>query len=302
MNSPSAALTWEIWCRHRKRLLTVFFVMLGFALFYSKLCAAIGLDVDRPDALDGIGEKAVAMQGGRPGISEFFQLLTWFFCISAPLGCMVISLFYVAWIFTFTDLNPREPFSFPKRFFTLPISTGFLASRLMASGTAAVFLVYLGWTRLVHLPHISAFDGFNDGLAWITFLILAQAIVWSLDAFPFTRMLLLLVAAFCLLVHPDFEWYHALEAHKTPVLWSLILTGCVLGFIGLDKIRHGGWQRWFWEGRLKPTTTRTELGRPKSFRSAAQAQLWFEWRRQGRKVFYTVCVFTVVPVLVMIPE
>ena len=263
MNSPSAALTWEIWCRHRKRLLTVLFVILGFALFYSKLCKLAGLDLDSPNALDSIVGKAMPMLGTPSG---FFQLLAWMLITCAPMACMVFTLCYVVWIFTFTDLNPREPFSFPKRIFTLPVSTGLLASRLMASGTVAVALVYLAWTRLVHQPHINAFDGFNDGLAWITLLILAQAIVWSLDAFPFTRMLLLVAAIFCLLAHPDFQWYRQFDTHRTPVQLSLILTGCVLSFVGLDKIRHGGWQRWFWEWRAPPANGRMELSGPKSFR------------------------------------
>ena len=299
MNSPSAALTWEIWCRHRKRLLTVLFVLLGFALFYSKLCASIGLNLNSSNALDFLAENAARMHGTRAEIS---QMLAWFIFICAPAACMICSLLYVIWIFTFTDLNPREPFSFPKRLFTLPIATRFLATRLIASGTAAVLLVYLGWTRLVHLPHIPVFDGFSDGLAWITLLILSQAIVWSLDAFPFTRMLLLLVITFSLLAHPDFQWARSLSAHQTPIQLSLIVIGCALGFVGLEKIRHGGWQRWLWEWRIPFASTRTELSGPKSFRSAAQAQFWFEWRRQGRKVFYTVCALTVAPVLVMIPE
>ena len=196
---------------------------------------------------------------------------------------MVSTLLYVTWIFTFTDLNPREPFSFPKRFFTLPVSTGFLASRLIASGAAAVFLVYLAWTRLVHLPHINVFDGFNDGLTWVTLLVVSQAIVWSLNAFPFTRMLLLSVVGFSLLARPDFQWYRSLEAHQTGVQLLLIFIGCVVAFVGLGKIRHGSWQRWFWEGWPALTSARTELRGPKYFRSTAQAQFWFEWRRHGRK-------------------
>ena len=299
MNSPSAALTWEIWCRHRKRLVTLVSVILGFALFYPKLCEVIGLNLTSPNALDDIIQQGMTMQGSP---SRILQMLAWVFCICAPAAGMVISLFYVAWIFTFTDLNPREPLSFPKRYFTLPISTGFLASRLMASGAAAVWLVYLGWTRLVHLPHIPVFDGFTDGLSWITLVILAQAIVWSLDAFPFTRMLVLMVTVFFLLAHPDFHWYRTLESHQTPVELSLIVIGGVLGFAGLGKIRHGGWQKWFWVRWLPLISARRELRGPKVFRSAAQAQFWFEWRRQGRRVFYSVFVLAVVPVLVMIPE
>ncbi len=299
MNSPAVALTWEIWCRHRKRLLMVLFVILGFALFYSKLCAFIGFDLDNADALDFLAEKIAPMHGAR---TEFFQVLASMFFICAPLASMVITLFYVVWIFTFTDLNLRDPLSFPKRFFTLPISTSFLASRLIASGMAAVFLVYLAWTRLVHLPHINVFDGFNDGLTWITLLILSQAIVWSLDAFPFTRVLLLIVVVFLLFIHPDYQWCRWLEAHQTPVQLSLLLIGCGLAFVGLGKIRHGSWQRWFWDGRIPLASARKNLRGPKSFRSAAQAQFWFEWRRHGRKVFYIVCALTVVPFLVVVPE
>jgi len=298
MNSPFAALTWEIWCRQRKRLLTVLLVFLGFALFYSKLCAAIGLNLDSPNALDTIVEKLLPMRGTWP---ELFQALALVFFACAPAACMVITLGYVVWVFTFTNLTPQEPFSFPKRLFTLPVSTGFLASRLIACGAAAVFLVYLAWTQLVHLPHIYVFDGFNHGLNWITLLILAQAIVWSLDAFPFTRVLLLSVVVFFLLAHPDFQWYRSLAAYQTAIQLLLIFMGSVLAFVGLGKIRHGSWQRWFWAGWLPITSARTQLRGPKTFRSAAQAQFWFEWRRQGRKVFYIVCALTVVPVLLVVP-
>jgi hypothetical protein len=299
MNSPSAALTWQIWCRHRKRLIAAFFVLLCFALFYSRLCVFIGLNLDSPNALDSIVEQAAQMHGTWP---DFFKGLAWVILVCAPLACMVITLFYVVWVFTFTDLNPRVPFSFPKRLFTLPISTLFLMSRLVAGGTTAVLLVFLAWTRLVHLPHVEVFDGFHDGLTWITLLVLSQAIIWSLDAFPFTRVLLLVAATFLLFVHVDFQWYRWLETHRTPVELLLIFMGCGLAFVGLDKIRHGGWQRWFWEWRLPLTSKRTELPGPNSFRTAAQAEFWFEWRRHGRKVFYTVCALTVVPVLLMIPE
>jgi len=299
MHSPSVALTWEIWCRHRKRLLTVLFVILGFALFYAKLCESSGLNLDTPNALDFLGEKVALMYGTPMAI---FQVLAWLFFICAPTVCMVITLLYVVWIFTFTNLNPREPFSFPKRFFTLPVSTSFLASRLIAGGTAAVLLVYLGWTWLVHFPHINVFDGFNDGLAWIALLVLSQAIVWSLDAFPFSRVLLLIGVVFLLFIHPDFQWYRSLGAHQTAVQLLLILIGSVLAFTGLGKIRHGSWQRWFWEWRFPLSSARTELREPKAFRSAAQAQFWFEWRRNGRKVFYCVVVLAIIPVLAMIPE
>jgi hypothetical protein len=32
MHTPAAALAWELWCRHRKRVLIIIGLVLGFAL------------------------------------------------------------------------------------------------------------------------------------------------------------------------------------------------------------------------------------------------------------------------------
>src|SRR5450432_3058034 len=106
MNSPSAALTWEIWRRHRKCLLTAAFLILGFALVYTRLCALIGLNLDSPNALDNIAEH-VPMHGGRP---DFPRLMAMMVLACAPVACMIMTLFYLVWVFTLTEVNPKAPF------------------------------------------------------------------------------------------------------------------------------------------------------------------------------------------------
>lgn len=296
MNSPAAALTWEIWRRHRNRLLTLVSLILFFALFYPKLCALAGLNLEAPDAFDELATKIPAGMKEGPSWFLIFRALSLLALACGPVVCMVLSLLCVAWIFTFTNFDPRKPFAFPARFFTLPVSTTFLASWLMSVGTAAVSVVYLCWTRLVHLPHLDIFASYQNCLAWVTVLVLSQAIVWSLDAFPFTRVLLLSAVCFGFLGQPGIHDYHFLEQNWTFILLSLLLLSCGLAHAGLGKIRHGNWQRWAWKWR---TTPGAKLTGPRQFRSPEQAQLWFEWRDKTRWLLLLVGALAAVPLIIV---
>jgi hypothetical protein len=296
MNSPAAALTWEIWRRHRMRLFTIVSLILFFVLFYPKLCALAGLNLDAPDALDDVATKIPQEMKESPSLFLIFRALCMLSLACGPVVCMVMSLLYVVWIFTFTNFDPRKPFAFPARFFTLPVSTTFLASWLVSVGTAVVLVVYLGWTRLVHLPHLGIFGSYHNCLAWVTLLVLSQAIVWSLDAFPFTRVLLLSAVCFGFLGQPGLHDYHFLERNWTLILMSLLPLSCGLAYTGLGKIRHGNWQRWTWKWRI---TARTNLTGPRQFRSPAQAQLWFEWRSKARWLLLLVVALAAVPLLIV---
>src|SRR5262245_36438811 len=124
MNSPSAALAWEIWHRHRNRLLTIGAAILGFALVYPKVCALYGLRLDLPNALDAIpaAEISARMKQGDP-LTAIAEILTVLFLLLGPLACMLLSLLYLIWIFTFAETDIRKGFAVPARLFRLPIST-----------------------------------------------------------------------------------------------------------------------------------------------------------------------------------
>src|SRR6266850_5196051 len=245
MHSPSAALAWEIWRRHGKRLSAIVFLILGFALFYPGLCARIGLN---PNSANGVDELAATlgqqMKHG-PSVLNILEIIFVLFLLLGPLGCMILSLLYVIWIFTFAQVDAKRGWSVPARLFTLPVSTTFLASWLLAAGAAAVIAVYVGWTQVVHQSHIEVFDGYRNCLAWLTLLVVSQAMTWALDAFPVARTLL---STACLFgfgwltgpAHNDFDFF---KRNMTAVLLMFLFAGIVFACLGLRKIRQGAWQR-----------------------------------------------------------
>ena len=280
------------------------FLFLAFAFFYPTLCARLGLRLDASDALEQIvAAFGPRVQGAASSLTRIAQILTLLFLLLGPLACMGASLLCVIWIFTLAQIDPKRGFAFPDRLFTLPVSTRFLASWLMTAGAATLIVVYLGWTRLVHLPQIDVFAGYSNCLAWVTLLVACQAILWALDAFPVARVLVLTVVVLGVgfLNGPSVQEYPLLERNRTVLLSALLLTACGMAYMGLGKIRRGAWQRWIWKWRLAPSTTGINAKSSKEFRSPAQAQFWFEWRRQARKLVFYICAFSgVVPLLLYV--
>jgi len=272
---------------------------LAFALFYPSLCAHMGLKLDAPNALDEIAAKFGQRVEHGPSLSQIAQFISVLFVLLGPLACMMVSLLCVIWIFTLAQIDPKRGFSFPARLFTLPVSTTFLASWLLAVGAATVIAVNLGWTQLVHAPQLEVFQGFTTCLVWVTLLVVSQAILWALDAFPVARILALTAVVFGLgfLAGPGVHDYPLLERNRSFLLSVLCLTACGVAYTGLGKIRHGAWQRWTWKWRLAPAIAGTTPRITRAFRSPAQAQLWFEWRRQARKLLFYVCALSGVPLL-----
>jgi hypothetical protein len=265
MKTPAAALTWEIWNRHRYRLGIIALLIFTFALLYPKLCGVFGLDPHAPNALDAIAASASERFANMPDGVRVLHVLGLLVMLLGPLGCMVVSLLYVIWIFTHVEIDARKGFGFPSRLFTLPVTTNYLAGWLLAAGAGTLFLVYSGWTFLVHQPKIDVFEGYPNFLAWLTLLVIAQAIMWALDGFQIARLLLGCgaVSGFGLLTGPSLRDHPALAQHQTAILLAFLITGCAISFVGMAKIRQGAWQRWPWKPGLLLTR-----------RSAA-----VEWRR-----------------------
>lgn len=301
MHSPSEALAWEIWRRHGKRLSAIVLLILGFAVFYPGLCARIGLNLNSANMLEELASRFGQQMKHGPPLLNVLRLVILLFLLLGPLGCMILSLLYVIWIFTFAQVDSKRGWSVPARLFTLPVSTTFLASWLLAAGGAAVVVVYVGWTQLVHQPHIEVFDDYRNCLAWVTLLVVSQAVTWSLDAFPVARALLTtaFVFGFGWLTGPAHYGFDFFKRNTTAVLLAFLVTGIVFAVLGLNKIRHGAWQRLPSIWRLASISARAKLNLGKEFRSPARAQFWFEWRRHARKLVFYVCALTIVPFLFM---
>src|SRR5438128_1328140 len=120
MRSPTLAIAWQLWGRHRRGLAVVVLFLLGFSLLFQALPA---------EAL----EKTTAF------------LWTMQFCFA---------LIYVAAAFAYgfdCRMEVRES-GFPARTFTLPVRTSVLVGWTMLQGMAAVTLLWLAWAHFVLRP------------------------------------------------------------------------------------------------------------------------------------------------------
>jgi hypothetical protein len=294
MHTPVAAFAWELWRRHRPRLIIIAGFILAFALVYPKLCALAGLNLGNPDALEDIAKKFELMNG--TWTHRVIQILYLGFLACGPEVVMVLSLLYVTWMFTFTENDHRikDPMKFPGRLFTLPVSTPFLFWWLFLAGMAGILVLFWSWVLFVPLPHVDIFAVYQNCFGWMTLLALVQGIVWALAGWPVTRSLVLTA------VFVGFGFSPARrDMFESPlILAPLFLAGLVLARAGLQKMRHGQWQGWTWEWPLAVMPARAEMRGPKRFASPAQAQLWFEWHRSARRLCFYVAVLAGVPVAI----
>src|SRR5580700_7623757 len=106
MHSPSVALGWEIWRRHRSRLIGIVGMLLGFALIYPKLCALAGFNPAASDGVDEFAKKLVSVTQGGPSIHLVLHALSLMFLVGGPATVMVLSLLCIVWMFTFLEFRP----------------------------------------------------------------------------------------------------------------------------------------------------------------------------------------------------
>ena len=295
MNSPAAALIWEIWARNRKRLVTILAILLGFVMIHPWLCAWAGLNLGGRDTLDDILRVATSPDYVNPTFEKLIETSALLFLVWSPLAAMTVSLLALVWIFTFVEFQPKSKSlrAFPMRVFTLPVSTTFLWFSLMSVGMASLALLYLGWTSLVHLPQLAGiFGSLMDCLGWLTFLALTQAIFWSLSGWPKTRALVLMAVLFNFLVFPGspLPFAVSLDPYRTLILITLLSISGVLGYFGLARMRHGRWQASAWKFTWPSlATARSEAShQPAPFSSANRAQFWFEWRSSAAPLLFCV--------------
>ncbi|MGA2543425.1 MAG: hypothetical protein ABSG78_17890 [Verrucomicrobiota bacterium] len=296
MNTPATALAWELWRRHRLRLIAIVGLVLAFALVYPALCTLAGFNPGSPDALEEMVKRAGLINNAGQWLQQVVQVLYLLFLTCGPAVGMVLTLLFVTWMFTFTEFDPRnkDPMTFPARLFTLPVSTPFLFGWLFLGGMTAIIVLYGCWVYWVPQPHVDIFGVYQNCFGWMTLLALAQGIVWALAAWPTTRMVLLMALLFCFLGSPAQR-----DIFESPfVLPPLFVLGTALAWAGLHKMRHGQWQGWPWPWPFAWWSGRAKMRGPKRFASPAQAQLWFEWRRFARRLSFYAAGLVLVPVAI----
>lgn len=265
MHSPAAAIGWEFWTRQRWVLAAVPVYLLVLALIKP---AVVG-----PDALEP-GDGFAAF-----GVVPFSTTFMYFIAV-----------------FSFGlngDLAARQSI-YPARFFTLPVPTAELARWPMFYGASAMMLLWFAaatvgrWALNMNLPWVWPAFLAAAVLAW------TQVFMWM----PYGLRGLRVIAAVTVLISLDtivilainFNWSEgALIAFLAPQLPVAYFCAC----LAVARARRGVVPDWSLFSRTAVAQTRPP------FRSSAAAQLWFEWRRNGKSL--PVMVAIVLPFELFLP-
>jgi hypothetical protein len=267
--TPTVALAYLLWTRHRRGLTLVG----GYCLAVLIFCAAAPAGVF---ALSSDGSISLLMTASI------------FLCSASG-----TAMGYLLLVFTFAreaQLEACES-SFPPRLWPRPLPTYALVGWPMLGGSAALMLVWLpyAWAerRLCGLNLPLVWPGLMAGvlLAW------CQAILWTSFPLPWLRLFLLIPWAAILFFTPilvlDFD---ESSAALCGLLAVLLLAAYGTALRGVARARCGYHRRWGWPAWLRwPWAAQTH--RP--FSSPGWAQLWFEWRLHGLGFPMTMAGFSI---------
>ena len=233
-----------------------------------------------------------------------------------PMG---LSLFLTFIFCNITGGDPRNRFDgFPRRLFTLPLSTPKLVLTPMLFSVTAIGLVYLAWAGLA-LPAM----GRPLPLGWPLLYLSCgmscfQTVIWALAGFKIARMVVLgmggtLLALGWIVLRKGVD--QMLLTAVLPVdfpargiafglLAVMNVAALLVSFYAVENQRRGVvigipnlrgsilWERCTWPFRRIADRQRVRsVYLHNRFKSCVDAQFWYEWRRHGRLLpATTVCV------------
>lgn len=273
MSSPALAILWEIWRKNRWGLI----VILAAIPVWAVLSRVLMGPLQPPhDELNSIWPILVLLADG---------LAMW------------VSLFALGVMFCFTETDPKGGYPrFPARLFALPVRTITLVSCPMIYGVIAAVAVAFAWEKLV-LGSLQTTEWMPHRFLPLMFpaaaMVLLQATVWSLPAFPGNRLLVLGALLFGLVwlaIEPNAhgsvgDWSQqrvaAYQQRASIALAGASVVAYLAALIAVERDRRGALIRWTAIWRRAGAFFEQTPRRIASFRSVMSAQLWFEWRQRG---------------------
>ena len=254
-STPTSAMLWEIWGRHKW-----VFPLHGVALALSVFLVH-WKESGAPESL------------GPP----LFMI---------PPLCFLASYLHLLTCFGYIEVDARKvQLGYPARLLLKPVSTIRLVVAPMLFGGVVVVAYFTLWTELVlrHLGEIPASD-----LLWVNTVLLSffwwmQALAWGLPMLKGRVLIDLTVAVIHLLIGlspmmPE----SALSRWQWPILGALLGAAFPAAWLGLKLMRQGRWEGPSWISMLWSRGCSERARNPrKEFRSAFGAQFWLEWHRHG---------------------
>jgi hypothetical protein len=280
VSSPASAIAWELGWRHRWGLAAT----LAYFLVIAGLFQVVGVDHLAHALGSALGTEALSR--GELEVQELGKALG--LLGAAPLTFGLLHLLIMFGYGPSTDLAMRES-NFPARMFTLPVRTATLVAWPMAYGTATVALTVAATVGCVLWPcGVAAPLGPLAALA-ATLLAWIQAVCWSPSRAAWLRAV---VAGLVLMIPVAAVMFGLLFEVPTLLLTAGLLgslpAAYAVALVGVARARRGDipeWPRW---SRWVEAVGRRLPRRRRPFTSAAGAQLWFEWRRHGATLPFTV--------------
>ena len=251
MRSPTAALLWEIWRRNRIAVgVIVAATVAGRLLDYAEQ------PTDDPSSLIAL----LAM----------------------------VSFLFLFGIFSYTEPSGTRGIGrFPRRLFTLPVSSLRLVALPVITGIASVELLYLLW--LVPLTRGGSLSTPFVFVLLGASMVFFQAVFWMLERVGPLRLIVagaVVVAVYGAGLLPSWPpsppspWRS--EAAIGTVVGALAVAVFLLAWRHISRLRCGGGGRG--AHRLEPLIASAASVLPRNrtrFASPAAAQFWFEWRCSG---------------------
>jgi hypothetical protein len=251
--SPSVALVWDIWLRHRPlaRLL------IAVSIFAFLLNAAL------PESVRKVNDAV--------HVVNFLLMLTALLLFLAICGQ--------------TELNSQTGTrGFPHRLFTLPLTSFHLVALPMILGISASEILGFVWQSFILRENVNAW-----GLLVIaTYIIVHQTILWTLPSLGSLRILVLGIAgivftiAFGLPTFPQevLPWW---LRENSLAVWLIAIAcgGFIASWNQVARQRSGGGSGRRWTTTIVDRVSDVLSRRTAPFSSAAAAHFWFEWRNSG---------------------
>jgi hypothetical protein len=248
MQSPTLALSQQIWSRHRLGLAIVLAIVLAGAALFQVL---------PPDSLG-------------PAQAAFLSFQFFF------------ALIYVATVFSygFDAALERPESGFPKRQFTLPVRTTVLVAWPMLQGMTVVALLWAGWAHFVMRPNGIPVAIGSTALQAAALVAVLQMLLWWPFGLAGVRIVFAIIFMPLLALLPKLAESFEIAGNWVPISFAaLIPISYFVAVAGVARARRGDAPRW-WPSRTAVFPRPLRARRP--FASSSAALFWFERRRHLR--------------------
>lgn len=214
---------------------------------------------------------AIVLVVGKERMPDFGGLLVF-------LG-FTIALFYLVAVFLHSDSDVATPGStYPTYYFTLPVKTSELALWPVLGGIIFVGLLTFGVSFAIDKAHYS-FNYIGATFVVVSLLTTMQAVFWYPIGIPYSKLVLSIavIVGLFLLGFSRSIWGIG-EGVQTGIYIAVISISVGIAWLGVVKARSG--LSIFNLSNLHMSVG-DRLNLP-PFSNPNSAQLWYEWRQQGR--------------------